>query len=504
MIQLSEKSSSSGLDIESIVKQLVSIERKPLDVVNSRQASVATKLGAFSTLRASLSDLKSAASPLRSFSFFQSKSATSSDPLSVAVSVSDASSVTAGSSTVNQVVTLANAQKLNSSIFTASDAMVGTGQLKIKVGSSSEISIAIEAEQSRLTGIRDKINAADAGVIASVIKSKDQVYKLVLQASKTGVENEIQIDVIDDDGDNQDRAGLSQLRYTPKLSPSDDIKNLTESQPPQDAVFILDGEELSRSSNTISDAISGLTLTLIKKTNADADIVMNRSANTSIVKGQIETFVLAYNQAILGLKEAQIFDPNTKTGGPLLGNITAQAIYNRLQSLPHQNVPDLEGAFKSLSDIGIALNQTGRFGSDGTLTIDSSKLDKVLQKDLLAVGRVFARFDKTIDPKVQIPTSGIADQFEKAILGIADGRSGRILAAEKGLLDANNTFEKERLRLEIHIDKFEKKTRKKFANLKVALSRIQGIGSAFDRQIQQLENISNFVQKRNRIDFSER
>ncbi|MEK7748091.1 MAG: flagellar filament capping protein FliD [Nitrospirota bacterium] len=497
-----ERAGSSGIDVESIVKQLAAVERQPIDAIKRRQAVVTAKITAFSTLRTALSGLKTAVSPLQSFRSFQSKSATSTDSGTVAVTVNDSSAATIGSSTINQVITLASAQKLHSGVFTASTALVGTGTLKIKIGSRLETAIKIEVAQSNLTGIRDKINAAGAGVIASVIKSKDQVYKLVLQSSQAGTENTIEVNVVDDDGNHQDTSGLSQLRYTPKLAPPDDIKNLTEVQVANDAVFILDGETLTRSTNTISDAISGLTLTLLKKTDIDADIEINRSANTSLVKSQIEAFVAAYNEAILGLKASQKFDVNSERRGPLLGNITAQSVYNTLRLLPHKNVPDLEGAFKNFSDVGITLRRSGVFESDGTLTIDASVLEVALQEDSVAVGRVFAKIDRATDPTGKIPTSGIADQIEKAILGMIDGRSGRIPSAERGLFDTNSRIEGEILRLEEAVKDFERKTRKKFAKLEAALTKIQGTGSALDRQIQQLESVTSFVQQRNRSSSS--
>jgi flagellar hook-associated protein 2 len=504
MPRISAEGVASGLNVDSIVKQLVAIEREPIEAAKRRQIVVATKLSAFSEMRVSLSNLKAAIKPLQALRFFQAKSASSSDSLAVNVATTDPSSAVIGSSTVNQVITLANAQKLHSGAFTSSTASVGTGTLKIQVGNGPEIDVVIAAPSASLTDIRDKINGSGAGIIASVIKSRDQVYKLVLQSSSAGTQNTIQVNVVDDDGNPLDTQGLSQLRYTPKMMAPDDVQHLIEVQAAKDAVFVLDGETITRASNTITDVISGLTFTLLKKTEVDADISINVLANTHAVQGSIESFVKAYNETILGLRAAQTFDPDARQKGPLLGNITVQTIYNRLRLLPNRNVPDLEGEFKGLSDLGITTRKDDPLLSDGTLTVNASVLTTALQKDPLAVGRVFIALDKTTDPNVKISTSGVADQLGKALSDMLDGQSSRIASAEKGLSIANSTIEKEVVRLEESVRNFEKTTRKRFAKLEAALSRIQGAGAAFDRQIQQLEGVTSFIQQRNRNSVSGR
>ena len=323
MAQVSSSGVVSGLDINSIVKQLVAVERRPIDAAQRRQSAIAVKISAFTSLDVSFKSFKTALIPLQTFRSFQAKSASSSDTAVVTASVTDSLSAITGVSTINQVVALARAHKLESGTFTSSTAVVGTGTLKIKVGSAVETAIAIGGNDAKLTQIKDKINAANAGVIASVRKSNDKEYKLILQSSQSGTENTISVEVVDDDANNLDVAGLSKLRYTPTFSPPDNITNLTEIQSAQDAQFLLDGSTLTRSSNTISDAIDGVTITLLKKTAADAEVSVNVVSNTSAVKGNIESFVAAYNEVIKGLNASQAFDLKTQRAAPLLGNTTA-------------------------------------------------------------------------------------------------------------------------------------------------------------------------------------
>ncbi len=481
MPQVSSSGVASGLDINSLVKQLVGIERKPIGLAQQKQIGIAAKLSAFTTLGVTFSSLKSTLTPLQSLSSFQSKSVSVTDSAVVTATVNDSKLATLGSSTVSQITSLAQAQKLASASFTSPTDSVGTGTITIKVGSGAEKAIAIDADHANLTQIRDKINAANAGVTASILKSNDKQYKLVVQSTKSGTENTVQVSVVDgSDSNNTDASGLSQLA------------NLTEIQSARDAQFLLDGAPITRSSNVITDAIDGVTLTLVKKTAVDGEVGIGIKPDTSAIKGKIEAFVSAYNEVIKGLNNAQAFDAKTLKKGALLGNTAVQGITNKFRLLPKERVPDLDGgSYTNLSEIGITSQE------DGTLSIDSGKLTAALEKTPLGVGRVFALFDKTVDSSVVIPTSGIADRLLKAVSDLLDKDTGRLSSEERGLRNANAVIDKEVLRLEKRVSDFEKRTREKFARLEGSLSRIQGVGSALGRQITQLENLSTFISRRN-------
>lgn len=479
MPQISSSGVTSGLDINSIVKQLVSIERKPIDVAQRKQITIAAKLSSFTTLNVSFNNLKSTLIPLQSFSSFKAKSASSTESSVITATVTDSALAVIGSSTVGQVISLARAQKFASSLFDASTSRVGTGTIKIKVGSGEQTSIAIDTKNAGLTQIRDKINSANVGVTASVLKTNATQYKLVLQSNKSGTENTLQVEITDDDADNTDTSGLSQLA------------NLTEIQSAKDAEFLLDGETITRSGNTITDVMDGVTLTLLKKTDVDSEIAINVTPNISAVKGNIEAFVSAYNEAIKALNAAQSFDVQTKKGGPLLGNLAIQSMSKTLRLLPRERVSNLEGAYASLSEIGITTQD------NATFAIDSEKLAMTLGKDPLAVGRVFVLFDKTVDASVIVPTSGIAYRLFNEITSLLNAETGRLSSEQKGLNGANAVIEKEVARLEERMVRFEKVTRDRFSRLEVSLSRIQGVGSALGRQITQLENLSSFISRRN-------
>ncbi len=479
----------SGLDINSIVQQLVSVERRPIEAARRKQVGITAKLSSFSSLRVSLAGLKSSLATLRSFSAFQTKSVSSSD--SNVLTAIAASSATLGTSTVNEVKQRAKANKLQSDVFDSDTAVVGTGTLGIKVGDGEKRLISIDSSHHTLADIRDKINTANAGVNASVLKINETDFQLMLEARSSGKQNAIEVDVTDDDGNHSDTGGLSKLRYTPSFSPPDDVKNLIETQAAQDAIVTIDNVTFTRSTNSVTDAIPGVTLTLLKETGANANIAVNVSSNASSVRGKIESFVSSYNSVIEELGKAQAFDAKTKQSGPLLGNAAARTITNRLQALAKGRILGLTSPHDSVVNIGLTTEK------NGTLKIDFAKLDAELQKDPLAVGRVFASVDGTVDPTVTIATSGVADLMHKAVSELLETKKGDIAAQEQGLRESILTIEEQVIRLEKSSESFEKKTRDRFSRLEAALEQIQGTGSVLDRQLSQLESLSGAIRRRN-------
>ncbi len=479
MPRISSPGVGSGLDINSLVQQLVDIERRPIAVARQKQTGITVQLSAFAALKVSLASLQSSLTPLKLFSSFQTKSASSSDATSVTASA--VSSAALGTFTINDITQLAQAHKLQSTAAFASEtANVGTGVLTIKVG-DSEKAISIDASNQQLKQVRDQINAANAGVTASIAKINDTDYRLVLTGKESGAANAITITVTDDDTVHNDNAGLSQFYY----DSADPINSqLTATQPAQDAIFRLDGTTLTRKTNTITDAVSGVTFHLLKPSAVDANIAVKVSFDSSQVKGQITSFVNAFNATITELNTVQRFDSETGRAGPLLGDALARSTTAKLHAQAKRSVLGLSSAHRGLVDIGITTN------SDGTLTINTSKLDAELANDPLAVGRVFALVNKTVDPTVTTSTSGVADQMDAVLSDLLDLKVGGVAGKEKGLERSLETLEEQIVRLETRVGLFETRMRTRFSKLEGVLARLRGVGSTLDRQIAQLDNLT--------------
>ena len=210
----------SGLDVNSIVKQLMTLENRPLVALDTKEAKLQTRLSAFGALKGALSAFQGSVAALADPAKFNGITATISD--STLASVSATPAAIAGSHSL-EIQTLAQSQKLKSANFATTNTTVGSGTLTIQFGTYSSgtftlnadkaaQSIVISPSNSSLAGIRDAINQADAGVTASIVNDGSG-NRLVIASKDTGVSNALKITTIDSDGNNSDNTGLSQFVY---------------------------------------------------------------------------------------------------------------------------------------------------------------------------------------------------------------------------------------------------------------------------------------------------
>ena len=226
---LSSPGIGSGLDINGIVSKLMSIESQPMTKLQTEGKNLQTQLSAVGQLQSLMSSFQDAVKPLTQSSSYQQTSAVSSDSLSVGASTG--TGAVTGTYSVN-VSAVASAQTLVSAQgqFTASTDTVGTGSITLRLGTwnagltsftpqtgSSDVVIPIDSTKNTLAGIRDAINAANAGVTASIVTDSSGA-RLALASTATGAANGFRVTVSDDDGNNTDASGLSRLAYDPANS----------------------------------------------------------------------------------------------------------------------------------------------------------------------------------------------------------------------------------------------------------------------------------------------
>ncbi|MBT9591256.1 MAG: flagellar filament capping protein FliD [Thiobacillus sp.] len=390
----------SGLDVNSIVGQLMAAERQPLAALNRKEATYQIKLSAYGNLKGSLASFQSAARNLNDSAKFQRVTATSADTTLFSATAEKTAAL--GNYTL-EVKQLAVSQKLASKGFTNTTDTVGTGTLQIQFGTYDSgantfslnadkpaRSIAIDSSKQSLAGIRDAINEANAGVTASIVND-GSTNKLVVTSSDTGTVNSLRILVKDDDGNNTNDAGLSQLAYDPTAAAGSG-KNLSESTAAADAKVVVDGVTLTKASNTIKDAIEGVTLNLTK-VGAATKLTVER--DTGIVRNSADAFVKAYNSAVKTLKDLTAYDPKTQQAGPLQGDASARTIASQLRGVLNSAVAAVGGKFATLSDIGIA------FQKDGSIAVDAAKLQKAIDTSYNDIADVFAVVGRPSDSAVK-------------------------------------------------------------------------------------------------------
>lgn len=437
---LSTPGIGSGLDVNGIVNQLMSIERRPLIALDSKEALQQTQLTAFGTLKGALSAFQGSLSALSSLDKFNTNTAKLAD--ATLASVSADSSATAGSYDI-EVQTLAQSQKLKSGNFASTNSAIGSGTLTIQFGTydggaftlnpdKPAQSITIDPSQSSLAGIRDAINKADAGISASIVNDGSG-NRIVITSEDTGLSNALKITVSDDDGNNTDSAGLSQLVYDASTGGT---TNLTETVAASNATMVIDGIAISKSSNTITDAIEGVTFNLLK-----ADIgttsKLTVAHNTASVEKSISSFVDAFNNLNKTISDLSKYNAETRQASVLTGDFTVRSIQNQLRNAMSAPLETAGGGLSILAEVGIS------FQSDGSLKFDSSKLSGIVSDPTKDISTLFASVGKTSDSQVSFvsATSDTAngayflDVTQIATQGTATGSTPAALTITAGVND---------------------------------------------------------------------
>ncbi|CAK0772132.1 Flagellar hook-associated protein 2 [Gammaproteobacteria bacterium] len=382
----------SGLDITSLVSQLVQADGAPqLNRLNKNEAKLQAQLSAMGTLKGSLSDFQSALSGLASMSGFQSLSATSSNTsLYTATATTGASSGTHGV----EVKDVAAAHRVASKAFSDTTAAVGTGTLTFQFGtynsgantftpnaSKSSSSITIDSSNNSLEGIRSAVNSANIGVSASIVNDGSG-NRLVFASATSGAASSLQVTVGNDsDSNNTDDSGLSQLAYDPTGSTGSG-KNMTQTVAAKDASLTVDGLAITSATNTVTNAIPGVTLNLLSSA-VGTPTTLSVGRNTSTITTNIQNFVTKYNALASTVKDLGSYDATNKTAGTLLGDATLRDIDNQIRSKLGSVVAG-GGNYDSLASLGITTQK------DGTLSLNSDTLASALNQDPDAVGRIFS------------------------------------------------------------------------------------------------------------------
>lgn len=435
----------SGLDINGIVSKLMSVESQPLQQLATKEAGFQAKLTAYGQVKSALSSFQSAVSSLQSASTFQSLAATSAD---TAVYTASATSTAVPGNYSIEVTQLAKSEKLASGAFNTVNDVVGTGTLSFQFGTDNGAggfavnsakatqSVTIDSSNDTLSGVRDAINAANIGVSATIINDGSG-YKLSLTSTATGASNSLKITVSGDgDGNNADNAGLSQLAYDPAGGVGNG-KNLSQTVAAQDALLNVDGiTGISKSSNTVTDVIQGVTLNLVNQSASGVSTPLAITNNTGSVQTAVQNFVKAYNDLNTTLSDISAYDPKTKQSAILQGDSSILSLQRQLRSLVTSNITGLTGNYKLLSDIGVS------FQLDGTLALDSTKLQTALNSNFKDVAGIFAVLGTTSDSLISY--GGATDNTKPGSYGVTVSRLAtqgyRDGVATTSLANSSGTF----------------------------------------------------------------
>lgn len=387
---------SSGIDIDTIVKTLVQAEQAPkTNQLDKLEKQTTTRISAIGTLTGALNTFKSAIDSLNKTSLFESRTASVSN--SSMVKATATSTAPAGSYNL-QVQQLASSSKVAlQAVSGGTKATFGGGTLEISAGSSS-ISVEVTEANNTLAGIRDSINEAgkSSGISATII-TDDSGSRLVLSSTKTGQGNDVKVTVptapVDAvSGDN----ALSTLAFTAAADPDNAGAFLKPNSSTgaggvitqaKSAKLTIDGLQLERDSNTIKDALEGVTLDLLAA-QSSGDLTDGKTISLTVgvdkgsVKSSLQKFVDAYNTLISTTSQLTAYVPvdgSAPVTGPLFGDTSVRSLLSGLRN-ELVNSSSTDGGIQALAELGITT------GKDGKLSLNDSQLTAALDKNFDQVG----------------------------------------------------------------------------------------------------------------------
>lgn len=461
MATISSAGVGSGLDIEGIISSLMAVERKPITQIQTQQSGLRSDISAYGRVQGALSALQSATQTLKTGSAFAAAKAKSSDD--TVLTASAASGAPTGSVSV-EVSQLAKAQQLTKGGFTSSSAVIGTGTLTLEIGSYSGTtftadpakaakSITIDSGNNTLAGIRDAINNAQAGVTAVVVNGSSGA-QLFVTSNDQGTRNSIRLQQSGGDG------GLSAIAFDNGATAG----GLSEKTAPLDALLKVNGVDVTSSSNSVSGAVDGLTLNLLK-TNVGSPATVSVAPDTSATQSNVGNFVKAYNDLNKILRDLTSYDPATKKAGELNGDPAIRSIQTQLRN-SFSGVAS-NGGFGSLSEIGLT------FGNDGSVALNTGKLAEALASPTKSVSRVFATTNGV---------DGLASTIDKRITTML-GTEGLVTGKVDVLNQRVAALDKRTTALETRMTSIEARYRAQFTRLDTTVASMNATSSYLKQQL---------------------
>lgn len=441
---LSSPGIGSNLDVNGIVSKLMSVEQQPLTLLQTKETSYQAKLSGFGTLKGALSSFQTAVAGLSNASKFQGVLASAADP--TVASMSGTSTAATGSYALT-VTQLAQAQKLVAAGTASQSTPIGSGVISIDFGTvaggtlsngtysgatftsggGGVKTIAIDATNNSLAGIRDAINAAGAGVTASIVNDGSGTpYRLSLTSTKTGAASSMKISVADTAPD----TGLSALLNNDPAG----SQALTQTAAAQNALLTIDGIAVSKPSNTVTDTLTGVTLNLLK-TNVGAPTTLTVARDTSSVTTAVNGFVKAFNDISQTLRDASAYNATTKTAAILNGEATVRTMQTQVANILTAPIAGGASVYSRLSDIGVSLQK------DGTLSVDSTKLNAALTSNFDGFAGLFAATGKASDSLVTYSgasSNTVAGSYDVNLTRLATQGSTQATAAAGLTIDGTN------------------------------------------------------------------
>ncbi len=456
----------SGLDVNSIVTQLVAIEKQPLQPLQSKASTLQAQLSLYGTIKSQVSALGDAADALAQASGWTAQTATSSNTAAVTVTASASATASAFSLSVTQMARAQTTASMNVAVDAALGVPADTGTLAIDLGSwatgsfvasASPVSVSINGTDT-LSTAAVKINAANAGVTATVLRSAGQ-ERLVFQSSSTGAAAGFRIAAAG-------FAGLDSLSLTGLSNPAQSASGMVLGQSGLNASVSLNGVVIDAATNTLSNVVPGLTLQLQQVTTAPVQIMV--AQDQSAIQKNIQTLADAYSALSKTLANATRYVPGGASG-PLQGDSTTVGLQNLMRSIAGSS--STGSTYSRLSEVGLEQQ------SDGSLKLNTAKLTTALS-NVSNLKNLFAT------DNASSATNGFGLKLRDFARGLVkyDGTVVTKSTALQGAISRNGA---EQDRVTQRATRVESQLRKQYSDLDATMAKMNALGSYVTAQLAQ-------------------
>lgn len=450
----------SGIDFGVIRDAILTQRSRPITLMQNKASEYTTRIDSLKQLNTALASLTSAAEALTNRDLGTGRSITTSDANVVTATATSAANLGSFDINVSRLATSLTQTSRSYSSTTApvlaGAATTATFELR-KGGAATGTSFTIDSNNNTLEGLRDAINDADAGITASIVDvtGDGTGNQLVLTSKDTGASGRVELFETTSTGT------LTDLTVTSINPPDNNFSNLNAS-------LSLNGLPISRSTNSFSDAVTGVTFSL-KKTGTST-IGVTQSTD---IENKLRGFINAYNgiQEIVASQYKK--DSKDRPTGILAGDSTLRNIQRELRDTIGAESTDNGGGFSSLTQLGITRD------NDGKLSIDTSVFNEKLKSNPDDVKALL--FGKTEND------AGIFQKFHTMSSGLSDSVTGSVQTAIKGYESSLKSLNSKITQRLESINQLRTTLTKKFSVADALIGQLNGQGSALTGVIDSLK-----------------
>lgn len=465
MAEISFSGLGSGIDFGVVRDAIIAQRSVPITRLQSKVGNYNNRIESLKQLNTALAALTSAAQTLTNRELGTGRNAVTGDNSIATASATSAASLGGFNINVSRLATSLTQSSRSYSSATEPILFGGatTATFELRTGGVSPgTEITIDATNNTLEGLRDAINSSGAGITASIVdlSGDGTQQQIVLSSGKTGAVNRVELVETSSTG----TGGDLNLR---SLNPPDgDFSKL-------DAALSVNGLDITRPTNSISDAVAGVNITL-KKTGSTS-ITITQSTD---IENKLRGFVTAYNTIQDAIAGQYKLDSSNRPTGVLAGDPTLRNIQQQLKNVINTISESNGGVFNSLSQIGITTSQ------DGKLALDSTVLNAKLATNLEDVRSLL--YGKTESQ------TGI---FQKALEisgDLSNDITGSVQTAITGYQSSISSLNDNITRRLESLNRLRQSLTLQFAAADAAIGQINSQGTALTSIIKSLEPRNNY------------